>query len=99
MVGEDQVTMSAKEMQRVHVIRQVLDKQITRSKAGALLGLTDRQIRPLVRRVEQEGDRGLVHRGRWQPSNRWISERRKAKVLKLYEERYGDLGRRWRWRS
>ena len=92
MVGEGQVTMSATELRRVHVIRQVLDKQITQVKAGALLGLTDRQIRRLVRRVEQEGDRGLVHRGRGQPSNRRIPEKRKAKVLKLYEERDGDFG-------
>jgi len=92
MVREDKMTMSTKELRRVHVIRQVRDEQITQVKAGALLGLTDRQIRRLVRRVEQAGDRGLVHRGRGQPSNRRISEKRKTKVLKLYEERYGDFG-------
>jgi transposase len=42
--------------------------------------------------VEQEGDQGLVHRGRWKPSNRRIPEQRKAKVLQLYEEQYGDFG-------
>lgn len=92
MVGEDTVTMSAKELRRVHVVRRVVDKQITQVKAGALLGLTDRQIRRLVQRVEQEGDRGLVHRGRGQPSNRRIPEKRKATVLKLYAARYGDFG-------
>lgn len=92
MVGEDTVTMSAKELRRVHVVRQVVDKQITQVKAGALLGLTDRQVRRLVRRVEQEGDRGLVHRGRGQPSNRRMPEQRKATVLKLYAAQYGDFG-------
>ena len=92
MVGEDTVTMSGKELRRVHVIRQVMDKRITQAKAGTVWGLTDRQIRRLIRRVEQEGDRGLVHRGRGQPSHRRIPETRKAKVLKLYEERYGDFG-------
>jgi len=56
MVGEDTVTMSGKELRRIHVIRRVLDKRITQVKAGALLGLTDRQIRRLIRRVEQDGD-------------------------------------------
>jgi hypothetical protein len=92
MVGEDRVIMSGKELRRVHVMRQVLGKQMTQVKAGALLGLTVRQVRRLLRRVEQEGDQGLVHRGRGKPSNRRIAKKRKAKALKLYEQRYGDFG-------
>lgn len=84
--------MSGKELRRVHVIRQVVAKQLTQKEAGALLGLTDRQIRRLQRRVKQEGDRGLVHRGRGKPSNRRIPEQRKAKALQLYAQRYGDFG-------
>ncbi len=38
------------------------------------------------------GRPGLVHRGRGKPSNRRILEKRKKKVLALYEERYGDFG-------
>lgn len=92
MVREDRVVMSGKELRRVHVIRQVVAKQLTQKEAGTLVGLTDRQIRRLQRRVEQEGDRGLVHRGRGKPSNRRIPEPRKAKALQLYEQRYGDFG-------
>ncbi|MBI5854584.1 MAG: ISNCY family transposase [Nitrospirae bacterium] len=84
--------MSVKELRRVHVIRQALEHQITQVEAGTLLGLTDRQIRRLMRRVEQKGDRGLAHRGRGKPSNRRIPETVKAKVLTLYEQRYGDFG-------
>ncbi|MDF0674974.1 MAG: hypothetical protein P0120_11660 [Nitrospira sp.] len=59
MVREkDRVLMSGKELRRVHVIRQAMEKPITQEKAGELLRLTDRQIRRLLRRVEQEGDRG-----------------------------------------
>ena len=92
MVGEDRVLMSGKELRRVHVLHQVREKRITQKEAGRLLALTDRQIRRLLRRVEQEGDQGLVHRGRGKPSNRRIPEKRKATVLTLYEERYGDFG-------
>ncbi|MBL8053935.1 MAG: helix-turn-helix domain-containing protein, partial [Nitrospira sp.] len=92
MVREDRVTMSAKELRQVHVIRQVVDKQLTQVHAGALLGLTSRQVRRLVRRVEQEGAQGLVHRGRGKPSNRRIPAKVKATGLKLYETRYGDFG-------
>lgn len=92
MVGEDRVMMSVKELRRVHVIRQAMEKKLTQVEAGTLVGLTARQIRRLIQRVRQEGDRGLVHRGRGQPSNRRIAERLKAKVLRLYEQRYGDFG-------
>ena len=92
MVREGTVTMSPKELRRVHVIRQVRDKRITQREAGTMLGLTDRQIRRLLRRVEQEGDQGLVHRGRGKPSNRRIAEPAKAKMLRLYETHYGDFG-------
>lgn len=92
MVGEDTVTMSAKELRRVHVIRQVLEKRITQREAGTMVRLTDRQIRRLLRRVKEEGDQGLVHRGRGKPSNRRIAEPVKAKMLRLYETRYGDFG-------
>ena len=57
MVREDTVTMSGKELRRVHVIRKVQDQQLTQGEAARLLGLTDRQIRRLMRRVEQEGDK------------------------------------------
>ncbi len=92
MVGEDMVTMSIKELRRLHVIRKVMEKAITQVKAVGLLGLTVRHVRRLVQRVRREGDRGLVHRGRGQPSNRRIAEPVKAKVLRLYEKRYGDFG-------
>ena len=92
MVGEDRVTMSVQELRRVHVIRHVLEKTMTQVKAGTVLGLTVRQIRRLIQRVQQEGDRGLMHRGRGQPSNRRMAAPLKAKILRLYAQRYGDFG-------
>ncbi len=87
MVGEDRVIMSVKELRRVHVIRHALEQKMTQVKAGALLGLSTRQVRRLIKRVEQEGEQGLAHRGRGKPSNRRMPEPVKAKVLKLYAQR------------
>ena len=92
MVGEDRVIMSVKELRRVHVIRQAMEKKLTQVKAGSLLGLTARQVRRLLQRMRAEGDAGLAHRGRGQPSNRRMPEPVKATVLRLYETRYGDFG-------
>jgi len=92
MVGEDRVTMSGKELRRVHVVRQVMDRRLAQVKAGVLLGLTVRHVRRLIARVRQEGNRGLVHRARGKPSNRRRPESVKAKALTLCETRYGDFG-------
>lgn len=92
MVGEDTVTMSAQELRRVHVIRQVWEKRLTQREAGTILRLTDRQIRRLLERVKEAGDQGLVHRGRGKPSNRRIAEPVKATMLRLYARHYGDFG-------
>lgn len=92
MVREDAVRMSAKELKRVHVIRQVMVRALRQRAAGEILGLTARQVRRLIQRVRTEGEAGLVHRGRGQPSNRRIAAPLKAKVLKLYGQRYGDFG-------
>ncbi len=92
MVGEGRVIMSGQELRRVHVIRQAMEKRITQVKASGLLKLTTRHVRRLMERVRGEGDRGLVHRGRGQPSNRRIAEPIKAKILRLSAQRYGDFG-------
>ena len=87
MVGEDRVMMSVKELRRVHVIRQAMEKKITQGKAGALVGLTARHVRRLIERVQQERDCGLAHRGRGKPSNRRMAEQVKTTVLTLYAQR------------
>ena len=92
MVREDKVIMSVKELRRVHVIRQAMEKKLTQVQAGILLGLTPRHIRRLIARVAQAGDHGLAHRGRGKPSNRQIPEPVKTKALTLYEQQYGDFG-------
>ena len=92
MVGEDRVIMSVKELRRVQVIRQTMEKKLTQVQAGAVLGLTPRHIRRLIERVEQERDQGVAHRGRGRPSNRRIPEPVKAKALRLYAQLYGDFG-------
>ena len=92
MVGEDKVLMSVKELRRLAVIHQVMEKKIRQIEASRLLDLSVRQIRRMVRRVQKEGDRGLAHRSRGKRSNRAIDERKKTHVLGLCAKQYGDFG-------
>lgn len=92
MVGEDSIVMSGKELRRVHVIHQVVAKQLTQKQAGEVLGLTTRHIRRLSDRLRAEGAKGLAHRGRGKPSNRRKPAVLKRQVLELYGRHYSDFG-------
>jgi len=92
MVREDKVLMSVKELRRLHVIHQVIEKKVTQGTASGLLGLTDRQIRRISQRVQELGEKGIAHRSRGKPSNRQIDPQTKVKALGLYEKQYGDFG-------
>lgn len=92
MAGKDIITMSQKELKRLHIIRKILDKRLKQVNAVEILGLKDRQIRRIVKRVREEGDKGIVHKLRGLPSNRAIPEDIKDKVINLYKDKYYDFG-------
>ena len=92
MATEDTVCMSQREVKRLQVIQGVIEGRVRQRQAATVLGVSPRQIRRLVRRVEAHGAAGLCHRSRGQPSNRRMAPRRKARVLKLFQTRYADFG-------
>jgi hypothetical protein len=56
------------------------------------VGLSYRQTKRCFGRYRKEGDKGLVHRLRGQPSNRRADARQKRRVLSLYGKKYADYG-------
>ena len=86
------VTMSTKEIERGELIRRVREKRLTQARAGALLGLSLRQVKRLCQRFKADGLSGLVSRQRGRPSNRKLAVEMKAKVVALVRERYADFG-------
>ncbi len=92
MAGEDIIRMSMRDLKRLKILHQALDRHITQKTASSMLALSERHLRRLVRSVREDGDGGIVHRGRGRPSNRSLSERFKSRVLKLYRKSYRDFG-------
>ncbi len=92
MAGKDIIKMSMKELKRLQVVQEVIGSQITQRAAALILGLSERQVRRLVRGVREEGDRGTIHKARGRASNRRVPEEVKAKVLGLYEKKYIGFG-------
>ena len=92
MAGEDIIRMSLREVKRLKVIQEVIEKQVTQRVAASMIGLSERQVRRLVRVVGEEGERGVIHRLRGRSSNRKIPAEVKAKALMLYRGRYTGFG-------
>ena len=84
--------MSVKERDRLEVLVQVKEGQLRQSHGAELLGITDRQLRRSMRRWEEEGDAGLIHRSRGRRSNRGIEEGTRRRAVKLIGEHYADFG-------
>jgi hypothetical protein len=91
MAGTE-VRMSKKELKKHHLINNILERKITQIEVAEILGISDRQVRAIVKRVRIEGEKGVIHRLRGRASNRAYSEGFKTNVLELYEEKYGDFG-------
>jgi len=92
MRGQDTVTMSLEEQRRLKVVEQAIEKKITQVEAGEVLDLSEREIRRLVRKVRQEGPRGVIHGSRGRESNRKIADAVRSRILGLYGEKYWDFG-------
>jgi len=92
MALEDRIEMSLSDLRRLKVVQEAIDHYVTQRSASAMLGLSERQVRRLVKRVRQEQDRGIKHRGRGRPSNNRMPEKLKDKTLGLYRKKYQGFG-------
>ena len=84
--------MSQKEMKRLHVIHKVGEGLLTEKQAAEIISLSERQIRRIVKRIRDEGDKGIRHRSRGKESNRRLPKKLVERVTRLYQERYQGFG-------
>lgn len=92
MAGKDIIEMSLKEVKRLKVVQEAIDRHITQKASALMLGLSERQVRRLVRAVREDGDTGIIHKSRGRPSNRMVHKKVKEKALSLYKRIYPDFG-------
>jgi len=92
MAGKDIIEMRIKELKRLKIIHESIEKHITQKTAASIIGITERQIRRIIKAVRKEGDRGIIHKSRGRASNRRIPEKIKDSIVKLYKKTYHDFG-------
>jgi hypothetical protein len=85
--------MSGKERERLKIMAGVAEEELTLVAAAGLMGVCYRQSKRIWRRYQDDGDSGLVHRLRGQPSARRKPKALRRQVLALCAEaRYEGFG-------
>ena len=78
------------ELERVCVLRQVQAGLINGTEASRQLGISSRQVRRLLRRLESEGAEGIKRRE--SGGNRSFGGNFKTKVITVVKRSYADFG-------
>lgn len=86
------LVMSAKERDRLVVIEAVNAKRLTQRQAAEQLGISERQVRRSLQRFRAQGDAGLLHRSRGQPSNRRVPPAVEQQAREALRAHYRDFG-------
>ncbi len=84
--------MSSKELDRLAIMRRVVEGRLTQAKAAKFIGLSERQVRRLCAAFEERGPAGLVSGKRGLPSNRRLPEELRSQAIEIVRERYPDFG-------
>ena len=88
----DILTMSAKEVNRLEVMQRLEEKRMKQKAAAELLGISERQVKRLLRRYREQGARGLVSQRRGKPSSHQLTEGTRREVLDLLKGKYQGFG-------
>jgi transposase len=93
MAEEKEVlTMKRSEIKRLQVIEKTINQEIKQVAAAEMLGITDRQVRRLVKRVRREGAKGIIHGLRGKESNRRLDGKIRDQIIAVYKKSYAGFG-------
>lgn len=75
--------MSTREFDRLEILRRVVERSVTQTKAAELMGLSERQVRRLEVAYAERGAASLVSDKRGKPSNRRLPAELKSKAIAI----------------
>ncbi|WP_244626989.1 helix-turn-helix domain-containing protein [Microvirga tunisiensis] len=84
--------MSRPEIDRMHVLHDVMAERITVHEAAQLMRLTRRQVFRLLKAYRAHGPKALVSTRRGKPSNRCYPAAVRTEALALIKANYADFG-------
>jgi biotin operon repressor len=85
--------MTQAERDRLVCLKKAKKRLITQKQAGEEIGVTERQVRRMLKALQENGDKAVVHGLQGLPSNNKIGEPRRTEALQiLSQEVYRGFG-------
>jgi predicted ArsR family transcriptional regulator len=86
--------MSREERDELDWLKRPTDGSITQREAAERIGVTDRWVRKLLKRMAKQGDAVVVHGLRGRPSNRKLPTKTQRQALAILKQpEWHDFGR------
>lgn len=78
--------MTQAERDRLVALKKAKKKLITQKQAAEEIGVTERQVRRLLRKLRRKGDRAVIHELRGRPSNRKLPEELEQRAITVLSD-------------
>jgi transposase len=88
----EMIEMNTRERRRMTLMTRVVEGLLKLRVAAEMMRVTYRQAKRIWRRYREEGDAGLVRRGRGRRSNRERPAAERARAVALYKKHYTGFG-------
>lgn len=92
MSAESSGLFTLKEINRIKILQDVIDRRTTSGRAAELLGVTPRHCSRLLSRYREHGPLGISNRSRGNPGNRLLPKAFTDQALDIIKEKYPDFG-------
>jgi len=86
------ITMIRKEISRLEVMQKLSEKRMSQKEAGAMLGVSERHIKRLLKAYRKKGAAGLISRHRGRKGNHRLPAETKRKALDLLKGKSMGFG-------
>ena len=95
-MDEGQLLMTQAERDRLVALKKAKKKLITQKQAAEEIGITERQVRRLLRKLRRKGDQAVIHELRGRRSNRKLSAEVEQRAITILSDPvYRGFGQRW----
>ena len=94
MAINDAGMFTVKEINRLKILQDVIDRNIRPRQAAEMLGITPRHCSRLLKRYRQYGPLGMNNQSRGRTGNRLLPASLTDQALSIIREHYRDFGRK-----
>lgn len=92
MAMSDAGMFTVKEINRLKILQDVIDRNLRPGQAAEMLGITPRHCSRLLKRYRQSGPLGMNNQSRGRTGNRLLPRSLTELALSIIRERYPDFG-------